>query len=249
MTVRTAGPQVMEQTMRHRDWMTTAEEEYRRLGALLAALTDEEWRRPTDCSAWDVRAMVAHLVGAAECSASVPEMLRQAAKGVRLRVPGDLVDKMNAVQVLERAERTSAELVTDLARSGARTVAARRRIPGPVLAVPLPFGPPLGVRPLGYLMGRIYTRDAWMHRVDICRATGREPELTAGHDGRIVDDVVREWADAHQAAYTLRLTGPAGGSWGSPGEGEEIVLDAVDFCRTVSGRAPGSGLLATPVPF
>jgi hypothetical protein len=98
-------------------------------------------------------------------------------------------------------------------------------------------------------MGRIYTRDAWMHRVDICRAIGREPGLTAGHDGRIVDDVVREWADAHQAAYTLRLTGPAGGSWGSPSEGEEIVLDAVDFCRTVSGRAPGSGLLATPVPF
>lgn len=235
--------------MRYADWMGSAAEEYHRLDALLRDLGADDWARPTDCSAWDVRAMVAHLVGAAECSASVPEMLRQAAKGVRLRVPGDLVDKMNAVQVLERADRGPTELIADLARSGARTVAARRRIPAVVLAVPLPFGPPLGVRPLGYLMGRIYTRDAWMHRVDICRATGREPELTASHDGRIVDDVVHEWAATHRTAYALRLTGPAGGTWGSPGVGEEIVLDAVDFCRTVSGRAPGSGLLATPVPF
>jgi uncharacterized protein (TIGR03083 family) len=240
-----------EQTsaMTYADWMDSAAEEYHRLDALLRDLGADDWARPTDCSAWDVRAMVAHLVGAAECSASVPEMLRQAAKGVRLRVPGDLVDKMNAVQVLERADRDPTDLVADLARSGARTVAARRRIPGAVLAVPLPFGPPLGVRPLGYLMGRIYTRDAWMHRVDISRAVGREPELTASHDGRIVDDVVHEWAAAHQEAYALRLTGPAGGTWGSPGGGEVIVLDAVDFCRTVSGRAPGSGLLATPVPF
>ena len=240
-----------EQTpaMTYADWMDSAAQEYHRLDALLRDLAADDWARPTDCSAWDVRAMVAHLVGAAECSASVPEMLRQAAKGVRLRVPGDLVDKMNAVQVRERADRGPTDLVADLARSGARTVAARRRIPGPILALRLPLGPPLGVRPLGYLMGRIYTRDTWMHRVDICRATGREPELTASHDGRIVDDVVREWAAAHQAAYALRLTGPAGGTWGHPGTGEEIVLDAVEFCRTVSGRAPGSGLLATPVPF
>jgi uncharacterized protein (TIGR03083 family) len=242
-----ATKQVPEMT--YADWMVAAAEEYHRLDALLRDLDAGDWARPTDCSAWDVRAMVAHLVGAAECSASVPEMLRQAVRGLRLRVPGDLVDKMNAVQVLERADRGPADLVTDLARSGARTVAARRRIPGAVLALPLPFGPPLGVRPLGYLMGRIYTRDAWMHRVDICRATGREPELTASHDGRIVDDVVHEWAAAHASAYALRLTGPAGGTWGSPDAGEELVLDAVDFCRTVSGRAPGSGLLATPVPF
>ncbi|MGZ8736451.1 MAG: hypothetical protein ACXWW7_04740 [Nocardioides sp.] len=85
--------------------------------------------------------------------------------------------------------------------------------------------------------------------MDICPATGREPELTAGHDGRLVDDVVHEWAATHQAAYALRLTGPAGGTWGGLGADEQMVIDAVNFCRTVSGRAPGFGLLATPVPF
>lgn len=235
--------------MRYADWMGVAAEEYRRLHVLLRDLEPSDWSRATDCAEWDVRAMVAHLVGAAECAASVREMLRQAVKGRRLRHHGDLVDKLNAVQVAERADRAPGDLVEDLVRSGRRTVAARSRIPAPVRAVRLPFGPPLGVRPVGYLMGRIYTRDAWMHRIDICRASGREPVLTGGHDGRLVDDVVREWAAAHKTPYSLRLTGPAGGSWGTPGAEEDLVLDAVDFCRTVSGRAPGAGLLGTPVPF
>ncbi len=235
--------------MTYDGWMAAATEEYRRLEDLLRDLGPDEWTRPTECDEWDVRAMVAHLVGAAEANASVREMLRQARAGRKARRDGDLVDKMNAVQVAERADLAPAALVDDLASSGARGVAARSRLPGPVRALPLPFGPPLGVRPLGYLMGRIYTRDAWMHRVDICRATGRPPVLTSDHDGRLVDDVVREWAADHGAPYSLELTGPAGGSWGTPAAGERIELDAVDFCRTVSGREPGAGLLATRVPF
>lgn len=31
--------------------------------------------------------------------------------------------------------------------------------------------------------------------------------------------------------------------------GESIVIDAPEFCRVMSGRAPGTGLLATVVPF
>ena len=230
-------------------WMSAATEEYRRLDVLLRDLAPDEWTLPTDCAEWDVRAMVAHLVGAAEANASIREMLRQAWVGRRTRTEGDLVDKMNAVQVAERAARTPAELVADLADAGARGVRARARIPGPVLAARLPLGPPLGVRRLGYLMGCIYTRDAWLHRMDISRATGRPPVLTAEHDGRLVDDVVREWAAAHGAPYSLELTGPAGGRWGRSGAGEELSLDAVEFCRAVSGRVAMPGLLRTPVPF
>ena len=46
-------------TMSHADWVGAAEEEYRRLGTLLAELDDEDWHRPTDCTEWDVHAMVA----------------------------------------------------------------------------------------------------------------------------------------------------------------------------------------------
>jgi uncharacterized protein (TIGR03083 family) len=235
--------------MTYGDWMAAAEEEYRRLDALLRSLSDEEWTRPTDCTEWDVRAMVAHLVGAAESNASVREMVRQTRLARTVGKQGDLVDRINEVQVRERAGRTPQQLVADLADAGERGVRARRRLPRPMRALPLPFGPPLGVRPLGYLMGRIYTRDAWMHRVDISRATGRDLVLTADHDGRIVADVVAEWAAGHGAAYRLHLTGPAGGTWEHGTGGEELRLDAVEMLRVVSGRAPGTGLLATTVPF
>lgn len=236
--------------MSYDDWMAAAQEEYRRLDVLLRSLAPEDWGRPTDCTEWDVRAMVAHLVGAAESNASIREMARQGSAALRSGRAGDLVDRVNAVQVRERAQRHPDQLVEDLLDAGRRGVAARSRLPAPVRALRLPFGPPLGVRSLGYLMGRIYTRDAWMHRVDICRATGGDLRLTPEHDGRLVDDVVREWATAHGSPYRLRLTGPAGGSWADGGsDAEEIELDAVEMMRVVSGRAPGAGLLATRVPF
>ena len=65
-------------------------------------------------------------------------------------------------------------------------------------------------------------------------------------------DVVAEWARRHGQPFTLHLEGPAGGSFTTDetGEtGETITIDAVEFCRTVSGRAPGTGLLTQEVPF
>ncbi len=233
----------------HDDWMAHAEVEYSRLIALLRTFSNDDWHRPTDCTAWDVRQVVAHLVGAAESNARVPEFLRQARLGRKVRDGRPLVDGINDVQVRERADRTPVRLIDDLADAGRRGVRARRRLPSPMRALVLPFGPPLGTKPLGYLMDRIYTRDAWLHRIDICRAVGREPELTAEHDGRIVADVVEEWALVHGRPYALTLRGPAGGSWASGQSGEAHDMDAIEFCRIVSGRAPGEGLLATPVPF
>jgi uncharacterized protein (TIGR03083 family) len=238
-----------ERAMRHGDWMTAAEEEYRRLGLLLDDLADDEWLLPTDCAGWTVHDVVAHLVGAAESTARIPELVRQAWHGRRLRDGGPLIDGINAVQVRERADATPDDLRHALAAAGTRGVRARRRLPAPVRAVRLPFGPPVGTRPLGYLMGRIYTRDAWLHRVDLARATGRPLQLDAGHDGRIVADVVTEWSGTHGEPYRLALTGPAGGSWSRGTGNDALELDAVEFCRILSGRAPGIGLLAHPVPF
>jgi uncharacterized protein (TIGR03083 family) len=248
MGTSTAPTTEMTGIMRHDDWMTLATEEYRRLDALLAELSEEDWGRPTDCDEWTVQQMVAHLVGAAEAGASMRELVHQArlGRGARPGEPG--VDGMNAVQVRERGDRAPARLRSDLATSGARAVRRRTGLPGALRAMRVPFGPPLGTKPLGYLMDCIYTRDAWMHRIDISRCTGRALRLTADHDGRIVADVVAEWARGHGQPYRLTLSGPAGGSW-SNGDGEAHALDAVEFCRIVSGRAPGSGLLAHEVPF
>jgi hypothetical protein len=107
---------------------------------------------------------------------------------------------------------------------------------------------------LGYLVDVILTRDTWMHRIDVCRAVGAEPELDAAHDGRIVADIVAEWTRRHGEPVRLTLDGPAGGCFAG-GEtagaiaAEPIELDAVEFCRVVSGRERGTGLLGHEVPF
>ena len=101
----------------------------------------------------------------------------------------------------------------------------------------------------GYLIDVILTRDPWMHRVDIAVATGANLVLTADHDGVLVADIVAEWAAGTAGPYSLRLTGPAGGEWSAGADGPHIELDAVQFCRAISGRAPAEGLLTTQVPF
>ena len=66
----------------------------------------------------------------------------------------------------------------------------------------------------GYLFDIILTRDTWMHRIDIARATGRIAVLSSDHDARLVADVVAEWARRHGQPFTLHLEGPAGGAFG-----------------------------------
>lgn len=100
----------------------------------------------------------------------------------------------------------------------------------------------------GYLFDVILTRDPFMHRIDITRATGVPMPATAEHEGVLVDDVVREWAQRHRSPYTLELSGPAGGRWQN-GQGERLAMDAFEFCRALSGRAPATGLLTMQVPF
>ncbi len=102
---------------------------------------------------------------------------------------------------------------------------------------------------LGYLIDVILTRDTWMHRSDIAAATGREMACTSAHDGVLVADVVAEWAGRHGQPCRLTLTGPAGGHWSWGSGGPSYELDAVEFCRILSGRGTGNGLLETRVPF
>jgi hypothetical protein len=60
---------------------------------------------------------------------------------------------------------------------------------------------------------------------------------------------VAEWAGRHGQPFTLVLDGPAGGTFLAGGGGDRYELDAVEFCRILSGRSGGSGLLSQEVPF
>ncbi|HET7900388.1 MAG TPA: maleylpyruvate isomerase family mycothiol-dependent enzyme [Candidatus Nanopelagicales bacterium] len=233
----------------HEGWMQLAAEEYERLLRLLDDLEPHEWRASTDCPGWDVRAMVAHLCGAADGTARPLEYVRRACVGLVRHRRSMLVDSINEVQIRDRTGRSMRQLRDELEEAGARSVRTRRRIPRAVRGCVVPFGPPVGTASVGYLTDRIFTRDAWMHRIDIARATGRELELTIDHDGALLRDLVTEWAAIHARPFDLRLTGPAGLRMTSAPAGDSLVVDGVEFARCLAGRSSAEGLLGTTVPF
>jgi uncharacterized protein (TIGR03083 family) len=235
--------------------MRLAADEYTRFADALTGLRAEDWDKPTDCPAWDVRQLASHVVGMAEMAAGIREGSRQqrlagadaAAQGI------PFIDAVTALQVRERDDWTPAQVVEGARSVGPRAARGRRMTPFFLRRRAVPVPQRVNGRDetwtLGYLLDTILTRDPWMHRTDIAAATGRPPVLTAEHDGAIVADVVEEWAQRHGLPYRLTLTGPAGGTWTHGSGGSVIEMDAVEFCRIVSGRGSGEGLLATQVPF
>ena len=238
----------------HRDAMRLQAQELDRTLDVLGALGSSDWRAATDCPAWDVCAMYQHVLGACEAGASMRENVHQMrrAHAWRRRNGGSLEAALSSVQVAERSGLDGPQVVARLAAVAPRTVRGRTRIPSLVrkharLKVD---GPVFETWTLGYLVDIIYLRDLWMHRVDLHAALGRPMSLSPGHDGRIVSDVVAEWARRHDKAFVLELTGPAGGSYAGGGaDPAHLSIDAVEFCRTLAGRSPGTGLLETVVPF
>lgn len=219
---------------------------------LLRSLVDDDWSKPTDCTGWDVRALAAHVLGSMEGFCSVGRFIHLMRAAKKEAGKGSFVDGMTAVQVRERAELTHAELLRRLAEAGPRAARFRSRVPAPFRAMAMKqelLSGETETWKLGYLLDTILTRDTWMHRVDLARATGRDLVLTTEHDGRIVADAVAEWARRHGRPFTLELTGPAGGTFTRGSGGEAIGIDAVELCRIFSGRETGRGLLAQEVPF
>ena len=219
---------------------------------LLGSLTDDEWSRPTDCPAWDVRALAGHLLGGMEGFCSFGGLIHMMRAAKKEAGKGSFVDGMTTVQVRERVDLSHAELLQRLAEAGPKSARFRSRMPAPFRVMPMKqelLSGETETWKMGYLVDTILTRDTWMHRVDIARATGRELVQTAEHDGRIVADAVAEWARRHGQPFTLELAGSAGGTFVEGAGGEAISIDAVEFCRTLSGRATATGLLAQEVPF
>jgi uncharacterized protein (TIGR03083 family) len=259
-TTRTwPGPNVVQPAIERPTAMWLAESEYQRVADAVDALRAEDWTRPTDCTAWDVRQLVAHIAGQANLFSTPLEVARQIRASKARQQPGQAgVDALTAFQVEERQRLGPEELRAELHRVGPRGATGRRRIPGFLRRRRAPGTEVVNGVPetwsLGYVTDVILTRDPWMHRLDLARATGRDPVHTADHDGVIVADVVAEWARRHGQPHRLELTGPAGGSWSAGTGGEEIVMDAADFCRILSGRPSTDGgqpcgLLTTQVPF
>lgn len=209
-----------------------ASAEFEKFAGLTASLTPEEWATDTDCVSWDVRKMVLHVLGSADAQASPLVFLHQLRRGLPLNKEIDShhwVDGLNELQIRERADLTESEVIAQLQAVGAKAVKGRFRTPLPMRYAPVPFGPPIGWRPVNYLLEVGFTRDVWAHRIDIHAVIGRPMELDLAHDGRLVADIVGEWGELHGEPFGLHLTGPAGGTFSQGEGGEHLETDALDF--------------------
>ena len=236
----------------HEEAMRLATVEWERLLSVVDDLQDEQWLVQTECPDWNVHEMLGHLLGMLELQSDGEERMRQfgIAGAIAAETGAQRIDAMTALQVREHASLSSDALVRALHDTVPRGLAGRSSTTKEQRAAPYPSGlPGEDVWTFGYLFDMVLTRDTWIHRVDICRAIGRAVELSSDHDGRLVADVVADWARRHGEPFTITLNGPAGDHVSSGSGGPALELDAVEFCRILSGRAPGFGLLATSVPF
>lgn len=238
--------------LEHDEAVELASTETSRVLELAAGLSAENWAAATNCPGWTVKDTFAHLLGMWKLHADPDERTRQqTAAAAAAQASGRLrIDELTALQVADHASLPVAELLAQLREVAPKALAARAALPAAVRAQP--YDPQIPGEPMwtvGYLFDVINTRDPWMHRVDITRAVDKHMTLTAEHDGRLIADVVAEWARRHGQPFDLTLTGTCGGRYRQGTGGPSLTVDAVEFCRILSGRSSGNGLLTIPVPF
>lgn len=236
-----------------------AEQTYASLLDLLRTLPDEDWSAPTDCTGWTVADMVGHLIGAAKSNSSLREMVRQQVFGLRHKgeYGGNSLDALNDLQVRDHVHLTPSERIAELERVAPRAIAGRRRTPAILQGVRLRldiggsmqgWGDELELT-LGQLQKVTYTRDAWLHRLDIARPLGLPMPHAPALDRTIIEDAVADWAETHGQPFRLELHGAVQGVYVQGAGGPTYSMDAYEWCRAVTRRTTCDGLLATPVIF
>lgn len=240
----------------HSEAVHMAAEETCRFIDLIETLDDDDWGRPTACALWTVKDIVAHQAAHIVSFTSLksfagqldPRLLRP-----YMRQGMSLLDAWNQSQVDLRCDTAPADLIAEIRVAKDRSLAARARIPAWVRGPALPMPGVDQPRSLGYLFDLVYTRDMWMHRLDICRATGREMALDANYDRRTVALIVRDLAlkalrGLGGRSAILDLTGSAGGAYRIGADIEpsaHVQLDALTFCILTSGRTSAADVLAS----
>jgi uncharacterized protein (TIGR03083 family) len=149
-----------------------------------AALSDAQWRQPTRCGRWDVRALYAHHSDFPAALAALPQAAAPAAKPV---AASDVLRAFNAPDgvavvmadaiadhALSQAVRISAEVFVD--RFGVGGTAAVEVLRAADPAAPVPWA--AFAVTLNEVL-RIAVMEASVHLLDLQRALGRAPEVPA----------------------------------------------------------------------
>jgi uncharacterized protein (TIGR03083 family) len=156
------------------------------LVTLLRSLAPEDWRRPTECPAYDVQGVATHVLG--DDLSLLSRQRDRAPNGLfRLaeRMPGadfrTLLDTFNDGWVEAAAFLSPALVVTLLELTGEWTAAYYEAVDPEEPGEPVGFfGPVDGTSPFWHAIAREYV-ERWVHHSQILRALGRpslaDPEL------------------------------------------------------------------------
>ena len=126
----------------HAEAVVMAKLELERFLALMTSFSEDDWEKPTVCTLWNVRQLVAHVTGACAAYAHWSEFKRQGNPKVQrpYRASGlSFLDSMNQIQVDDRASSTPAALIDELQRVGPRALATRARLPVLLRALRVPL--------------------------------------------------------------------------------------------------------------
>jgi uncharacterized protein (TIGR03083 family) len=227
------------------------------IAALLADLSEDEWRTTTDLPGWDVHAVVAHMVGAESMLLGIatpePDVDLATVEHVR-----NFVGAINEPWVRSLRAESGAQM---LARF--RDVTAQRRVA--LAAIPVDewnarTQTPAGPDSYGRFM-RIRAFDCWMHEQDIRAALDREPSAAqlSTADARVSLDemaasmsfvVGKKGQAPDDSRVLLKLTGPLSREirvavdgraalvedFGGAEPTTVVTLDGLQFTRLAGGR-------------
>ena len=217
--------------------------EVERVVTLLERLEGDDWQQQTDCSEWTVRDMAAHLSGACRGWADWKHFRRQYIFNPHSQKGEDKIHSINRCEVADRADWSTDQVIKEMREYGAKAVNSRQRIPNLIRNIKLPL-PPLGKVHIRYLLDTIYPRDQWMHRGDICRATGKQMVFTKAYDERITDlvmlDVAQRLGNVLNGTVDLTVTGGVEKTYrfGTTSEPDaSITIDLLEFNRLASQRS------------
>ncbi|HTN79504.1 MAG TPA: TIGR03084 family metal-binding protein [Acidimicrobiales bacterium] len=209
--------------------------EHGALDAIVASLTESEWKRPTPAVGWSIQDEVGHLTyfdGTATLALIDPDAFTASVESLLSGLGTDdptLAESraMSGADLLERWRSGRAALLTELRRTDPKA-----RIPW--------YGPPMSAR--SFATARLM--ETWAHGQDIVDALGveREPTDRLRHIAHIgvrarPFSYVTNGREVPEGEVRVELRGPSGDTWTWNESSTDVVRgDALDFCLVVTQR-------------
>lgn len=207
------------------------------LRAIVAPLTEEQWRLPTPAAGWDTRETVIHL-GTTDYAASLAVLDTEGFDRLKLQMASGDLD-LHTIGDVNLTDMSGAEVWEWFEGERSRMTAAFRAV-GPKDRIPW-FGPDMSA--LSFATARLM--ETWSHSHDVADTFGTEyPRSDRLRHVAHIGVTTRGWSYVNrgqavpEGTVRVELTSPGGDvwTWGPDDADGKISGDAYEFCLLVTQR-------------